>query len=164
MNPMNQQQEQPFENTPEAQEYLSKLQTERIELDSGASELEREALKNLKNTQIGIRQLSTRQGDMDKQINTLQAQRQQITKEIDLMAGEATGYARMLVSAEGARRKKAEKVAAKSVSSSAPSAPKAEDKPINDNGNGKVEHKKPSPQPKLKAVPTPDGKKNEAQV
>lgn len=95
---------QPFEQTPEAQEYLAKLQSGRIELPADASPLEREILKNLRDKNATIRNLTTRQGDIEKDIGALQGQLAGIKREIDATGGEMAGYARLLVSAEGARR------------------------------------------------------------
>lgn len=116
---------QPFEQTPEAQEYLAKLQSGRIELPADASPLEREILKNLRDKNATIRNLTTRQGDIEKDIGTLQAQLAGIKREIDATGGEMAGYARLLVSAEGARRPEAEQPS----SPNEPKAPEPETEP-----------------------------------
>lgn len=104
---MQQGQPQKFEDTPEAQEYIGKLQAKREELPEGASSLEREMLRNLIGLQGKVREMTTAQGDIDKQIVRLQNDRESLKSEIAVVSGEMAGYAKMLVSAEGSRRAEA---------------------------------------------------------
>ena len=97
-----------FLNTPDASEYLQKLQAGRITLPPEASALECKMFQQLQNLQKNVRALSVTSGDLEKEILAAQARQKGIAREIDLLSGEMTGYAKMLVSAEGARRNEAE--------------------------------------------------------
>ncbi len=93
-----------FLNTPDASEYLQKLQTGRTSLPSEASALERKMFEQLQELQKKVRALSVTSGDLEKEILAAQARQRAVSRDIDLLSGEMTGYAKMLVSAEGARR------------------------------------------------------------
>lgn len=97
-----------FDQTQEAQEWINKLTAERIQLPSEATPLEAEALGNLKNGQTELRQITTKRADLEKQIGLLKSQHEQMGRDTDVKSGELTAYARLLVSAEGARRTLAE--------------------------------------------------------
>ncbi len=100
-----------FLNTPDASEYLQKLQAGRIKLPSEANALEQEMFQQLQELQKKLRALSVNSGDLEKEIAAAQARKKAIARDIDLVSGEMTGYAKMLLSAEGARRDAAETAA-----------------------------------------------------
>lgn len=93
-----------FDSTPEAQEYIQKLQKGRIELDESAASLEREAFKQFKILQQRLGQLTQKQTSTEKQIQSLQTQLSQLSSDVDVVSGQMAAYAQLLVSAEGARR------------------------------------------------------------
>lgn len=94
-----------FLNSPEAQEYINKLQTGRQELAPAASDLEREAVANLRELTQRLRQITVGKSDAEKQIEQLKAQVAGMGRDADVVTGEMTAYARLLASAESSRRK-----------------------------------------------------------
>jgi chromosome segregation ATPase len=91
----------------EAQEYLGKLQTGKARLPEDASPLEHEMFAGLQECSKGVRELTTKKADVEKQIEALKAQVKALDARITELTGEMGGYARLLVSAEGARRRAA---------------------------------------------------------
>jgi len=87
-----------FEQTQEAQEYLSKLQAGRLDLPKESGALENEALKNLREIQQKIRQATTSQGDLEKQIKSMEMQQyivdtfQRLYKRFTDVLGKKEGY------------------------------------------------------------------------
>ena len=94
----------PFEQTPEAQEYIGKLQSERASLAEGVSALEHEALSQLRQLGKRVRALNANKLDLERQIEQGKAQAAQIQRESDGVTGQLSAYAQLLVSAEGKRR------------------------------------------------------------
>jgi hypothetical protein len=88
----------------EIQEYLSKLQSGKQQLPTDASPLERSVLENLNETSKRIREQVTMKNDSEKQVAALQERIRALGSDIDTLQGEASGYARILISAEDARR------------------------------------------------------------
>ena len=68
----NQNQPPKFEQSPDAQEYIQKLQQGRTKLPDDASPLERRAFQNLGELSKRMRELTTAQSDNEKQIAALQ--------------------------------------------------------------------------------------------
>ena len=114
----------------EIQEYLSKLQSGKQQLPTDASPLERSVLENLNETSKRIREQVTMKNDSEKQVAALQERIRTLGSNIDTLQGEASGYARILISAEDARR--------------APPAEGATPEPVKATGADK---KKPGPKP-----------------
>jgi hypothetical protein len=102
-----QQQQKSFAESDEAQEYIQKLQAEKVKLPDDASPLEHEAFNNLTGLGKRMRDLNTAQSDMDKEIAALQQRREAMKRDVDVITGQMGAFASILVSAEGARRKPA---------------------------------------------------------
>jgi chromosome segregation ATPase len=117
----------------EAQEYLGKLQAGKVSLAPGAGELEREAFETMQDCSRRVRELTTQVGDTDKQIEAFKAQREALQARINETAGEMGGYAKLLVSAEGARRRAAEAAAKVEAAAKAEAEAEAE---VNDEAKG----------------------------
>lgn len=88
----------------EIQEYLGKIQSGKQQLSPDASPLERSVLENLNETSKRIREQVTMKNDSEKQVAALQERIRALGSDIDTLQGEASGYARILISAEDARR------------------------------------------------------------
>lgn len=95
---------QRFEDTPEAYEYVERLQDGKVTLPTGAGPLEYELLGRLKAVKTQIREILTRHNDLEKQIEALIAQKNVAARDIDVLRGEASGYSKVLASAKGVRR------------------------------------------------------------
>lgn len=94
----------PFEQTPEAQEYLQKLQQERIRLPSDASMLEHKAVEKLKEMAGRIRALTTALNDNKQRIQNMTDENKMLELRTASLEGEMAAYASLLVMAEGSRR------------------------------------------------------------
>lgn len=101
-------QQQPFEDTPEAQEFLAKLQSGRIQLPPEANALEVEAFVALQGIASSLRNTTATRNDVEKQIEAAQGRMRGLERESDNLAGQLAAFAQILVSAEGARRTKAQ--------------------------------------------------------
>jgi hypothetical protein len=111
-------------NNDEVQEYLNKLQTGKQQLPADASALERTVLENLNEISKRIREQVTMKNDSEKQVLAIQERIRILGSDIDTIQGEATGYARILVSAEDARRAPPTPVAPSVETATAPIAKK----------------------------------------
>ncbi len=93
-----------FLESPEALEYLQKLQAGRIKLPEEANVLEREMIQKLTELAKSVGDLTLTSDNLGKEITQKQAQQVNIQRDIDRYSGEMIGYTKMLLSAEGARR------------------------------------------------------------
>lgn len=98
-----------FSTSPEAQEYIKALQDGSGKLPAGASTLERTALEKLRTLKTSLQASAQQAANAEKQIQQLQAQRNELGNAMNRTQGQMLAYAEMLVSAEGARRHQAEK-------------------------------------------------------
>ena len=144
---MDQQQPQPFEQSPEAQEYIDKLQQGRVQLPPEATKLEGRAFENLQKLGRQRREMTTTQGDIEKQIDTLQGRQTAILRDIDTTNGQMAAYANLLVAAEGDRRL--------AVDDDASSVPDTPEPPTGDDSASPVAAPPPVEPAKLAAVPPP---------
>jgi len=86
-------------------EYMKGLQSGKISLPPEANELERQVLSNLKELEGQIQAMFSEKERLDKEIKRLQFNEAQIVKRIDMTSGEIAANAKLLVSAEAARRR-----------------------------------------------------------
>ncbi len=93
-----------FVESPEAIEYINKLNAGRVSLPDDASPIEREILVNFKDRQERLKEIGNARSDAAKQIEELTVRHKQLNQEWDVMSGEVRANARILVSAEGGRR------------------------------------------------------------
>lgn len=93
-----------FENSKQAEEYVQGLLGDKIPLPEGSSPVEDEVLKSVKSAAARLNAVRNALRDTDNQLQALQARRAQLVRDLDSGAGEASAYAKILVSAEGKRR------------------------------------------------------------
>ena len=139
----------------EAQEYLGKLQAGKVTLHAGAGPIEREALAAMQDASKRVRELTTQMGDNNKQLEFFKRQSEALQARVNECSGEMSGYARLLISAEGARRKATAELKAKANEPEEIEAKKAEEKAsVTKTAAVKVEELD-APKEKLQAPPPP---------
>lgn len=92
-----------FHESPEGQEYISKIQAGNIK-PHDPSFLEGEALSNLHDRQRRLQELTARRSEMERQLADGKKQVEAVSRDIDLATGELRAFAQVLLFAEGARR------------------------------------------------------------
>lgn len=99
----NQEQQKMSMTQDEADEYLRAIQSGKHAIpDDGG--LEYEAYKRLMTLQRQIREMTNQKNAAEKEVARAQAQIEQLDRDINGVSGEMSGYAQLLLSAEGKRR------------------------------------------------------------